>query len=90
MNTKRKFVLIVTLPLCLSVLGLGFWLMTEPQRDAGSQEAKQCREYLEQLELVNRYKLFWTFIQRRMAYSNCITRLVEGQKQPEEEHDKSN
>jgi hypothetical protein len=64
--------------------------MTEPQRDEASPEAKQCREYLEQLEMVNRYKLFWTFIQRRVAYSNCIARLVEGQNQPEGWHDKSN
>lgn len=90
MNTKRRIVLIASLPLCISVLGLGFWLMTEPQHDAGSWEAKQCREYVEQLDMVNRYKLFWTFIQRRVAYSNCITRLVERHNQPEEEHPKSN
>jgi len=90
MNTKRRIALIVSLPLCLSVVGLGFWLMTEPQQDAGSWEAKQCREYLEQLDLLNRYKLFWTFIQRRVAYSNCIERLVEGRNQPKENHPPSN
>lgn len=90
MNTKQRIVLIVSLPLCLSVIGLGFWLMTEPQRDEGSWEAKQCREYLEQLEMLNRYKLFWSFIQRRLAYSNCIERLVERHNQPEQDHPTSN
>jgi hypothetical protein len=77
MSTKRKIALILSPTLCIAVVGLGFWLMTEPQQGAGSLEAKQCREYVEELDLLNRYKMFWTFIQRRLAYSNCITRLVE-------------
>jgi hypothetical protein len=86
MNTMRRLVLIVSLPLVICVAGLGFWFMTEPQVDAESSEAKQCREYLEQLEMLNRYKLFWTFIQRRLAYSNCIERLGGGRNQPKEDH----
>jgi len=90
MNTKRRILLIVSLPLCLSVASLGFWFMTEPQQDVDSSEAKQCREYLEQLEMLNRYKLFWTFVQRRLAYSHCIDRLVERRNQPKEDHPVSN
>lgn len=90
MNTTRRIVLILSLPLCIGVGGIWFWLMTEPQQDAGSSEAKQCREYVEELDMVNRYKLFWSFIQRRLAYSNCIERLVERHNQPEEDHSRSN
>jgi len=90
MNTKRSIVLIVSLTLCMFVAGLGFWLMTEPQQDEGSSEAKQCREYVEELDMLNRYKLFWSFIQRRLAYSNCITRLDERHNQPKEDHPISN
>jgi hypothetical protein len=84
MVTKRRVVLIASVPLCMSIVGLGFWLVTEPQQGAGPREAEQCREYLEQLEMLNRYKLFWTFIQRRVAYSNCIERLVERRDHPTE------
>lgn len=82
MNTKQSIVLIVSLTLCIFAAGLGFWLMTEPQQDAGPMEAKACREYVEELDMLNRYKFFWTFIQRRLAYSNCITRQVERRTQP--------
>jgi hypothetical protein len=81
MNAK-KIMLIVSLPLCISLMGIGFWIMTEPQQDEGSSEAKQCREYLDQLEMLNRYKLFWTFIQRRLAYNDCLKRLSERHDQP--------
>jgi len=90
MNTKRRIVLTLSLTLCVVVVGLGFWLMTEPQQDAGSLEAKQCREYVEELDLLNRYKMFWTFVQRRLAYSNCITRLVGRHNQPKKDHPISN
>ena len=90
MNTKPRIVLIVSLLLCISVVGLSFWLMTEPQQDAGSWQAKQCREYVEQLDILNKYKLFWSFIQRRLAYSNCIERLLERPNQPEGGHPQSN
>ena len=86
MNTKRRIVLIVSLLLCICVVGLGFWFMTEPQQDAGSWEAKQCRKYLEELDRMQKYNLFWTSIQRRLAYSNCIRRLVERHNQPKEDH----
>lgn len=90
MNSKRRIVLIVSLSLVICIVGLGFWLMTEPQVGAGSWQAKQCREYLEQLEMLNRYKLFWTFIQRRLAYNNCIERLGEHGNQPKGDHPVSN
>ena len=89
--SKQKILLIVSLPLCLLVAGLGFWIMTEPQQGAGPAEEQHCREYLDQLELLNRYKLFWTFIQRRLAYSSCITRQIEErQNQPSENLPPSN
>ena len=90
MHTKRSILLIASVTLCICVVGLGFWLMTEPHVDAGSPEAKQCQEYLEQLEMLNRYKLFWTFIQRRLAYSNCIERLGDRRNEPTEDHPTSN
>ena len=90
MNSKRSIVLIVSLLLVICVVGLGFWHMTEPRVDAGSPEAEQCREYLEQLEMLNRYKLFWTFIQRRLAYSRCIERLGENHNLSKEDHPTSN
>ena len=91
MNTKRRIVLIVSLLLCICVVGLGFWLMTEPQQDAGSwEEKKQCREYQEQLDKLKKYNLFWTSFQRRWAYSSCIKGLVERHNQPEEDHPISN
>ena len=90
MNAKRIIVLIASLSLCIFAGGLGFWLMTEPQQDEGSPEAKQCREYLDQLEMLNRYKLFWSFIQRRLAYNDCLKRLADRQNQPEVDHPVSN
>ncbi len=90
MNSKRRIVLVLSLALCLSAVSLGFWFMTEPQQDADSSEVKQCLEYLEQLEMLNRYKLFWTFIQRRVAYSNCMERLAERRNKPQEDHSSSN
>ena len=90
MNSKRRIVLIVSLPLCISVVGLGFWLLTEPQQDEGSSEAKQCHEYLEELDKLNKYKLFWSFIQRRVAYSDCMTRKVDRHSQPKGDHPISN
>lgn len=89
MITKRMIVLIVSLPLCLLLMGVGFWVMTEPQEDPGSAEAKQCREYVEDLDMVNRYKLFWSFVQRRMAYNNCIARIAENRLQPKTDHPQS-
>lgn len=90
MNSKRRIVLIVSLSVGVSVLGLGFWLMTEPEQDAGSPKAKQCREYVEQLDKLNRYKMFWTFIQRRVAYNKCMTNQGEPDNQPQEDHAISN
>jgi hypothetical protein len=82
MNTTRRIVLIVTLPLLLGGAGVGAWILTEPQHDAGSVEAKACREYVEQLDKLNRYKFFWTFIQRRVAYNSCMERRGDSHNQP--------
>jgi hypothetical protein len=81
MNIKRIVVPIVSLTLFLIVAGVGVWVMTAPQ-DAGPVEAKKCTEYVEELDMLNRYKFFWTFIQRRLAYNNCLDRKNQQQSLP--------
>ena len=90
MTTKRKIVLIAGFPLVIVLLGLLAWLMTEPEHDAGSLEAKECSEYVKELEMVNKYKLFWSFFQRRVAYNDCMERVGQRHSQQKEERPVTN
>ena len=90
LTTKRKIVLFATFPLLIGLLALLAWLMTEPEHDAGSLGAKECSEYVKELEMLNRYKLFWTFIQRRVAYNDCMERVGQRGNQQKEDRPVTN
>ena len=73
---------LVVLVLCL--IG-GAWVVTAPPDNVEPWKEKQCNEYVAQLDMLNRYKLFWSFVQRRVGFNDCLKRVEElGKKPPAE------
>ncbi|MEK9141357.1 MAG: hypothetical protein AAB308_09915, partial [Nitrospirota bacterium] len=69
MDVKKGLVLVGSVALAILVLVGGAWVITAPPENVEAWKAKQCNEYVEQLEMLNRYKLFWSFVQRRGAFN---------------------
>jgi len=64
---------------------VGGWIvMTAPPDNLEPWKEKQCNEYVGQLEMVNRYKAFWSGIQSRVAFNDCLKKIEEGAGQPPE------
>lgn len=81
MDTKAIVMFVAGVILFLGVIGIGAWVMTAPL-EAGEVEAKRCNEYVRELEMLNKYKWFWTPYHQRMAFNDCLTRKLGDPKQP--------
>ncbi len=79
MDTKAIVMSVGGVTALLLVIGIGAWVMTAPL-EAGEAEAKRCNEYVDELDQVKKYNWFWTSYHRRMAFNDCITRKIGGQK----------
>jgi hypothetical protein len=82
MDVKKGLVLVGSVALAILVLVGGAWVVTAPPENIEAWKATQCNEYVDQLEMLNRYKLFWSFVQRRGAYNDCLKRIEENAQIP--------
>jgi len=82
MDVKKGIILVGSVALAILVLVGGAWVVTAPPENIEAWKAKQCDEYVDQLEMLNRYKLFWSFVQRRGAYNDCLKRIEENAQKP--------
>lgn len=83
MSAAKTIGVIVGLFLLMLGGGLGAWMLsTAPPDNVEPWKEQQCNEYVEQLERVNQYKMFWSFIQRRVAFNDCLER-IESDKTPQ-------
>jgi hypothetical protein len=82
MNIKKAMILIGSIVLGVSALVAGAWIVTAPPDNVEPWKEKKCNEYVEQLELLNRYKLFWSFVQRRGAFNDCLKKVDEASSKP--------
>lgn len=65
--------------------GWGAWVVTAPPDNVEPWKQKTCDEHVQQLDMLNRYKLFWSFVQRRQGFNDCLKRVDElGMKPPSE------
>jgi hypothetical protein len=79
MNTKGIVMFVAGVTFFLFTIGIGAWIMTAPL-EAGEVEAKRCNEYVRELDMLNKYKWFWTPYHQRMAFNDCLTRKLSDQK----------
>jgi len=77
MDIKRGLILIGSVVLGVCALVGGAWIVTAPPDNVEPWKEKQCNEYVAQLEMLNRYKLFWSFVQRRGAFNDCLRKVDE-------------
>lgn len=82
MDVKKGLVLVGSVVLGILSLVGGAWVITAPPDNIEPSKEKQCNEYVEQLEMLNRYKLFWSFVQRRGAFNDCLKRVEENGQKP--------
>ncbi len=82
MDVKKGLVLVGSVALAILVLVGGAWVITAPPDSIEASKEKQCNEYVEQLEMLNRYKLFWSFVQRRVAFNDCLKKVDESSQKP--------
>jgi hypothetical protein len=82
MNAKKGIMLIGSVALAILFLVGGAWVITAPPENVEAWKEKQCNEYVEQLEMLNRYKLFWSFVQRRVAFNDCLKKVDESGQKP--------
>ncbi|MGQ0557358.1 MAG: hypothetical protein ACT4PN_15605 [Nitrospiraceae bacterium] len=82
MDVKKGLVLVGSVVLGILSLVGGAWVITAPPDKIEPSKEKQCNEYVEQLEMLNRYKLFWSFVQRRGAFNDCLKRIEENGQKP--------
>ncbi|MGB4068004.1 MAG: hypothetical protein WBK08_08245 [Nitrospira sp.] len=82
MDVKKGLVLVGSVALAILVLVGGAWVVTAPPENIEAWKATQCNEYVDQLEMLNRYKLFWSFVQRRGAFNDCLKRIEENAQKP--------
>lgn len=81
MNTKAIVMFVAGVTCLLLVIGIGAWVMTAPL-EAGEVETKRCNEYVNELEMLNKYKWFWTPYHRRIGFNDCLRRNLGGTTQP--------
>jgi hypothetical protein len=79
---KKGMMIIGSAVLGIASLVGGAWVITAPPDHVESWKEKQCNEYVEQLEMLNRYKLFWSFVQRRVAFNDCLKKADENSQKP--------
>lgn len=79
---KKGMMIIGSAVLGIASLVGGAWIVTAPPDHVESWKEKQCNEYVEQLEMLNRYKLFWSFVQRRVAFNDCLKKADESVHHP--------
>jgi hypothetical protein len=78
MSGAKTIGVIVGLFLIMLGGGLGVWMVsTAPPDNLDPWKEQQCHEYVEQLERVNQYKMFWSFLQRRVAFNDCLERIED-------------
>ncbi|MCP9471355.1 MAG: hypothetical protein NNA30_01290 [Nitrospira sp.] len=78
MSSTKMIVVIGSLVLVVVGGGLGAWMAsTAPPDNLEPWKEQQCNEYVTQLERVNQYKMFWSFVQRRVAFNDCLSRIEE-------------
>ncbi|MCP9463201.1 MAG: hypothetical protein NNA25_00195 [Nitrospira sp.] len=83
MSGAKTIGVIVGLFLIVLGGGVGVWMVsTAPPDNLDPWKEQQCNEYVEQLERVNQYKMFWSFLQRRVAFNDCLER-IEPDKRPQ-------
>lgn len=83
MSSLKMIVVIGGLVLVVLGGGLGAWMAaTAPPDNLEPWKEQQCNEYVTQLELVNQYKMFWSFVQRRVAFNDCLNKLEETGEKP--------
>lgn len=82
MISKKGMVIVGSAVLGIVALIGGAWIATAPPDQVEPWKEKQCNEYVEQLEKVNRYKMFWSFVQRRVAFNDCLKRADESGQNP--------
>jgi len=71
-----KGLLVAGLVVVLLGGAVGGWMaVTAPPDNLAPWKEKQCNEYVGELEMLNRYKIFWSFIQRRVAFNDCLERV---------------
>lgn len=79
---KKGMMIIGSAVLGIASLVGGAWVVTAPPDNIEAWKEKQCNEYVEQLEMLNRYKLFWSFVQRRVAFNDCLKKADENSPKP--------
>ncbi len=84
MKSSNSTMIIVGLVVVLLVGGVGGWIaMSAPPANLEPWKEKQCNEYVSELEMLNRYKIFWSFIQRRVAFNDCLEKIEAAGGKPE-------
>jgi len=85
MDSTKSMVLIAGVVVVLLGGAVGGWMVaTAPPDNLEPWKEKQCNDYVGELEMLNRYKIFWSFIQRRVAFNACLERIEQaGGKPPE-------
>jgi hypothetical protein len=81
MNTKGIVVIVASIGLFFSAIGIAAWVMTSPL-EASEAQAKRCNDYVDELDMVKKYNWFWTPYHRRMAFNDCVTKKLGESKQP--------
>ncbi|HBH79394.1 MAG TPA: hypothetical protein DDY39_06165 [Nitrospira sp.] len=85
MSVKTGVIVVGSTVLLVSALVGGAWVVTAPPDNVEPWKQKTCDEHVQQLDMLNRYKLFWSFVQRRQGFNDCLKRVEElGMKPPSE------
>jgi len=83
MDSTKNIVLIAGLVVLLLGGAVGGWMVsTAPPDNLEPWKEKQCNDYVSELEMLNRYKIFWSFIQRRVAFNDCLDRIEQSGGKP--------
>ena len=79
---KKGLVIIVSAVLGVAIFIGGAWIVTAPPDNVEPWKEKQCNEYVEELDALNRYKMFWSFVQQRVAFNDCLKKADESAQKP--------
>jgi len=79
---KKGMVIIASAVLGVTALIGGAWIVTAPPDNVEPWKEKQCKEYVEELDALNRYKMFWSFVQQRLAFNDCLKKADETSQKP--------
>ena len=78
MSSTKTMVIIGAVVLIVLGGGFGAWMVsTAPPDNIEPWKEAKCNEYISQLEMVNKYKMFWSSIQRRVAFNDCLKKIEE-------------